>query len=80
MEVESGAGDEPLQHVPHFVVGILGHEPPRPDWTLSQIDSSIIKRFFFLFFCLRLATRLKIGTLWPISLNTPSRGTDLIWD
>lgn len=32
-------------HARHFVVEILGHKPLRLDWTLSQIGSSIIKRF-----------------------------------
>lgn len=42
-------------HAPHFVVEILGHKPPWLDRTLSQIDSSIIKRrsyFPLLFICL----------------------------
>lgn len=32
-------------HALHFVVEILGHKPLWLDWTLSQIGSSIIKRF-----------------------------------
>lgn len=40
-------------HARHFVVEILGHKPLRLDWTLSQIGSSIIKRFsHFPVFCI----------------------------
>lgn len=40
-------------HAHHFVVEILGHKPLRLDWTLSQIGSSIIKRFsHFPVFCI----------------------------
>lgn len=59
-------------HARHFVVEILGHKPLRLDWTLSQIGSSIIKRFShfpcFLHLCFW-TTYKGMGTLWLISPN-----------
>lgn len=44
---------EQHEHARHFVVEILGHKSLRLDWTLSQIGSSIIKRFsHFPVFCI----------------------------